>query len=194
MKCDIILAGVGGQGVLTISSIIAAGALKEGLQVKQSEVHGMSQRGGAVQSNLRLGTEPIHSDIVPLGSADMILSMEPLESLRYLQFLAPTGFVLTATEPVENIPDYPDVDEILAKVRCLPKARTFGATKLARQAGSARASNVVIVGAASHLLPIKPATLEACIRETFARKGDKVVEINLKAFHIGREAIQWEPE
>ena len=141
MKCDIILAGVGGQGVLSISSIIAASALKEGLHVKQSEVHGMSQRGGAVQSNLRLASEAIHSDIVPLGTADMILSMEPVESLRYLEFLAPDGFVLTATEPVENIPDYPNVDEILAKVRSLPKARTLEAAKLARKAGSARASS-----------------------------------------------------
>ena len=192
MKCDIILAGVGGQGVLSISSIIAASALKEGLCVKQSEVHGMAQRGGAVQSNLRLGDQPIQSDIVSLGSADMILSMEPLESLRYLDYLSPQGCVITSTEPFENIPDYPEVSEILAKIHALPKARTLEAVRIARQAGSARASNMVVVGAASKLVPIKSATIETCIREAFAKKGDKVVETNIAAFKAGREAIQWD--
>jgi indolepyruvate ferredoxin oxidoreductase beta subunit len=188
MKYDIILAGVGGQGVLSVSSIIASSAMKEGLFVKQSEVHGMSQRGGAVLANLRLADAPIASDLIPVGAAAMILSMEPLESLRYLRFLSPDGALVTSTNPVVNIPDYPDLDGLLEKVRSLPFSRLVDGEKLARAAGSARATNMVMVGAASHRLPVKVETLEHFIRTTFAAKGEKIVDTNLKAFQAGREA------
>ncbi len=188
MKYDIILAGVGGQGVLAVGAIIASSAMKEGLAVKQSEVHGMSQRGGAVLANLRLADGPIASDLIPLGGASLILSMEPLESLRYLRYLAPSGAVITAANPVVNIPDYPELDGLLARIRSLPWARLVDGEKLAREAGSARATNMVMVGAASHRLPVKVETLEHYIRAIFAAKGDKVVETNLKAFRLGREA------
>jgi indolepyruvate ferredoxin oxidoreductase, beta subunit len=188
MKYDIILAGVGGQGVLSVSSIIASSAMHEGLLVKQSEVHGMSQRGGAVLANLRLADAPIASDLIPLGAAAMILSMEPLESLRYLRYLSPEGALVTCTNPVVNIPDYPDLDRLLEKVRLLPFARLVDGEKLARAAGSARATNMVMVGAASHRLPVTVDTLEHFIKTTFALKGEKIVETNLKAFRAGREA------
>jgi len=188
MKYDIILAGVGGQGVLSVSAIIASSAMQEGLLVKQSEVHGMSQRGGAVLANLRLADAPIASDLIPLGSAALILSMEPLESLRYLRYLSPDGALVTSTNPVVNIRDYPDLDGLLATVRSLPCARLVDGEKLARAAGSARATNMVMVGAASHRLPVKVETLEQFIRTTFASKGEKIVETNLKAFRAGREA------
>ncbi len=188
MKFDIILAGVGGQGVLSVSSIIASSAMHEGLLVKQSEVHGMSQRGGAVLANLRLADAPIASDLIPLGGAAMILSMEPLESLRYLRYLSPEGALVTSTNPVVNIPDYPDLDGLLDRVRSLPFARLVDGEKLARAAGSARATNMVMVGAASHRLPVSVDTLEHFIRTMFAAKGEKVVETNLKAFGAGREA------
>ena len=188
MKFDIILAGVGGQGVLSVSAIIASSAMKEGLAVKQSEVHGMSQRGGAVLANLRLSDRPIASDLIPRGSASMILSMEPLESLRYLEFLSAAGTVITATNPVANIPDYPPVDEVLARVRSLPRALTIDAESLARKAGSARATNMVMIGAASPLLPVSFETIEHFVQTTFASKGAKVVETNLKALHAGRAA------
>jgi indolepyruvate ferredoxin oxidoreductase, beta subunit len=188
MKYDIILAGVGGQGVLSVSAIIASSAMSEGLFVKQSEVHGMSQRGGAVLANLRLSDAPIASDLISLGGAAMVLSMEPLESLRYLRFLATDGAVVTSTNPVVNIHDYPDLDVLLDHVRTLPRARLVDGEQLARAAGSARATNMVMVGAASHRLPVKVETLEHFIRTTFASKGDKVVDTNLKAFRAGREA------
>jgi indolepyruvate ferredoxin oxidoreductase, beta subunit len=188
MKYDIILAGVGGQGVLSVSAIIASSAMSEGLYVKQSEVHGMSQRGGAVLANLRLADSPIASDLISLGGASMVLSMEPLESLRYLRFLATDGAVVTSTNPVINIPDYPDLDVLLGHVRALSLARLVDGEKLARAAGSARATNMVMVGAASHRLPVKVETLERFIQTTFASKGEKVVETNLKAFRAGREA------
>jgi indolepyruvate ferredoxin oxidoreductase beta subunit len=188
MKFDIILAGVGGQGVLSVSAIIASSAMQEGLAVKQSEVHGMSQRGGAVLANLRLSDRPIASDLIPRGTAAMILSMEPLESLRYLEFLSAGGTVITATNPVANIPDYPPVDEVLARIRSLPHAVTVDAETLARKAGSARATNMVMVGAASPLLPVSFGTVEHFVQAIFASKGAKVVETNLKALHAGRDA------
>ncbi|MGE5199393.1 MAG: indolepyruvate oxidoreductase subunit beta [Rhodospirillaceae bacterium] len=188
MKFDIIIAGVGGQGVLSVSAIIASSAMQAGLAVKQSEVHGMSQRGGAVLANLRLSDRPIASDLIPRGSAALILSMEPLESLRYLEFLAPGGTVITATTPVSNIPDYPPVEDVLANIRRLPHALTVDAESLARKAGSARATNMVMVGAASPLLPVSFETLERFAQSIFAAKGPKVVETNLKALRAGRSA------
>ena len=188
MKCDIILAGVGGQGVLSVSAVIASSAMQEGLHVKQSEVHGMSQRGGAVLAHLRISDQPIASDLIPRGTAALVLSMEPLESLRYLEYLAPTGTVITASTPVDNIVDYPPVDQVLAQVRQIAGAFIVDADQLARQAGSARAMNMVIVGAASHWLPLKMETIEAFARSLFAAKGDKVVETNIKALRAGRDA------
>ena len=188
MKYDIILAGVGGQGVLSVSAIIASSAMKEGLVVKQSEVHGMSQRGGAVLANLRLSDHEIASDLIPLGSASMILSMEPLESLRYLRYLSPGGAVITSSAPLVNISDYPDLEKLLAEIRRLPKAVLVDSERLARQAGSARATNMVMVGAASHWLPVRVETIEHFIGSAFARTGEKVVDTNLKAFRAGREA------
>jgi len=190
MKFDIILAGVGGQGVLSVSAIIASAAMHEGLAVKQSEVHGMSQRGGEVQAHLRLSDKPIASDLIPRGSASLILSMEPLESLRYLSYLSESGTVLTATDPVENFSSYPAIEGVLAQIRSLPRAILVDAETLARQAGSARATNMVMVGAAAHLLPVKVESLELNVRQVFGSKGDKIVETNLKALAAGRQAAE----
>jgi indolepyruvate ferredoxin oxidoreductase beta subunit len=162
--------------------------MQQGLSVKQSEVHGMSQRGGAVLANLRLSDGPIASDLIPRGAASMVLSMEPVESLRYLEFLSAAGTVVTATDPVVNIDDYPPIDEVLAQIRSLPRAILIEAEQLARQAGSARATNMVMVGAASHLLPVPYDTIEHFVRTTFAGKGAKVVETNVKALQAGRAA------
>ncbi len=188
MKCDIVLAGVGGQGVLSISAIIASSALRSGLFVKQSEVHGMSQRGGAVQAHLRLSDEPVQSNLIPLGTADIVLSMEPMESLRYLDWLSLEATLVTATSPLENIPNYPDMDKILGAIRKLPHSRLIESDKLAREAGSPRARNMVIVGAAADLLPVRPEGIREFIRERFLKKGQEVVTTNLDAFELGRVA------
>lgn len=193
MKCDIIAAGVGGQGVLSVSAIIAAGALRAGLHAVQSEVHGMSQRGGAVVAHLRISDEPIHSPTVGLGRADLIISMEPLESLRYLEYLAPDGTIVSSTEPVKNFDGYPEIETVLAEVRKFPGAVLVDATKLAREAGNVKAANMVMVGAASHKLPIATEHLLAFVEETFRAKSEKLVEVNLKAFALGREAHAAEP-
>jgi len=185
MKYDVLLAGVGGQGVLSLAACIAAGAMKAGLAVRQSEVHGMAQRGGAVLAHLRLADRPIYSDLIPRGTADLILGMDPLESLRYLAYLAPGGVLVTATEPFVNIPDYPDGGELLAAIGRLPRHRLVAAAALARQAGSARAANMVLVGAASGYLPIERGKLEQAIAEMFAGKGEEVAAANRKAFAAG---------
>lgn len=190
MKFDIVLAGVGGQGVLSVSAVIASAALAAGLQVKQSETHGMAQRGGAVSANLRLSDRPIASDVVPLGCASLLLSMEPLESLRYLPFLSPSGTIITARAPFTNITDYPPLPEVFEAIRRASTAVLVDAEVLARQAGSARAVNMVMVGAASNVLPLDPAAIEHQIQQRFAAKGERVVEMNLHAFRAGRQAGQ----
>jgi indolepyruvate ferredoxin oxidoreductase, beta subunit len=187
MTFDIILAGVGGQGVLSVSAVIASAALQQGLHVKQSEVHGMAQRGGAVLAHLRLADRPIASDLIPRGRAALILSMEPLESLRYVAYLSPDGSIITSTNPVSNIPDYPPLERVLAHVRTFPHAVLLDGDALARQAGSLRAVNMVMVGAASRVLPVSPEALEQFIASRFSSKGQRVVDMNLAAFRAGRE-------
>jgi indolepyruvate ferredoxin oxidoreductase beta subunit len=186
MKYDVILAGVGGQGVLSLAAIIATGAMKAGLQVRQSEVHGMAQRGGAVQAHLRLADREIASDLIPTGGAQMILAMEPLESLRYLGYLDPEGVLISSANPLINIPDYPELEGLLAAIRRLPRHRLVDATALA--GGSARAANMVLVGAAASYLPVSCEVLENSIQELFAGKGGDVVAVNLKAFAAGLAA------
>jgi indolepyruvate ferredoxin oxidoreductase, beta subunit len=185
MTCDIVLCGVGGQGVLSIAAIIAGAAMAEGLRVRQSEVHGMAQRGGAVSAHLRISDRPISGDIIPSGGADLILSMEPVESLRYLSFLKPEGAIVTAAEPFINIPDYPELAPIIEAIESLPRSRVVAAAELAKKAGSARAVNMVMVGAASPFIPVSPAMLEQRIAELFGAKDASLVEGNLRAFAAG---------
>jgi len=174
--------------VLSVAAIIASAAMEEGLHVKQSEVHGMAQRGGAVQANLRLGSEPIASDMVPRGRASMILSMEPLESLRYLDYLAPDGALVTATNPVSNISDYPKLPELLSQIRRLPRAVLVDAETLARREGNPLGVNVVMVGAAARWLPVEESSLRRFIERRFAPRGASVVEANLRLFEAGKQA------
>jgi indolepyruvate ferredoxin oxidoreductase beta subunit len=188
MNCDIVLAGVGGQGVLSIAAIIAGAAMDSGLQVRQSEVHGMAQRGGAVSAHLRISDRAIACDLIPSGGADMILSMEPLESLRYLSFLKPDGVIVTAAEAFVNIPNYPELAPVLEAVRSLKGSKVVAAAELAKQAGSARSVNMVMVGAASPFIPIDHGKMEARISKLFAAKEASLVETNLKAFAAGRGA------
>jgi indolepyruvate ferredoxin oxidoreductase beta subunit len=187
MKKDIILAGVGGQGILTIASIIDWAALDNNLYIKQAEVHGMSQRGGAVQSHLRISSDKVYSDLIPKGSADIILAIEPLESLRYLPFLSDTGYVITSSKQYKNIPNYPDDNELKAELDKLPRKFILDAEQIAKEAGSVRASNIVMLGAAANLLNIPVESLKNGIRALFGRKGEDVVNLNLKAFEEGRK-------
>jgi indolepyruvate ferredoxin oxidoreductase beta subunit len=190
MKTDIILAGVGGQGILSIAAVIGAAALKEGLYMKQSEVHGMSQRGGDVRSNLRLSDRPVASDLIPLGEADLIISLEPMESLRYLPYLREEGCVVTNIRPVVNIPNYPPMERITEELLKLPRCVLPDVEALAREAGSPRAANVVILGASVPFIGIAYEKIAEGIRSIFGRKGEEVVASNLKALKAGYEAAQ----
>ena len=188
MTTDIILSGVGGQGILSIAAVIGATALREGLYIKQAEVHGMSQRGGDVQSNLRISSEPIASDLIPLGKADLVISLEPMEVLRYLPYLKPGGWLITNSTPFVNIENYPDLEAVIAAIRATGHAVLLDVDALAKEAGSARAANMVLLGAASPFLGLEVDKMEESVRQVFLRKGEAVADMNVKAFRAGLEA------
>ncbi|HRN26293.1 MAG TPA: indolepyruvate oxidoreductase subunit beta [Ignavibacteriaceae bacterium] len=187
MKSDIILAGVGGQGILSIAAVVGMAALENHLYLKQAEVHGMSQRGGAVQSHLRISEKEIASDLIPEGSADLIISVEPMESLRYLPWLKENGWLVTNTTPFVNISDYPDMKELIAEIKKLPQQIALNADEMARQIKSPRSSNIVVLGAASPFLDIPYQSLENGIKKIFGRKGERIVQLNLEALKAGRD-------
>jgi indolepyruvate ferredoxin oxidoreductase beta subunit len=193
MKYDIVLAGVGGQGVLSMAAIIGRAALAEGLYAKQSEIHGMAQRAGAVQAHLRLSDLPIESDLIGVGGADLILSLEPVECLRYLPYLGMSGTAVTAANPYLNVKSYPPLRGVLESIRSLPRAIVVDAERIANDAGDIQAMNSVMVGAASGFLPLAAVSLEAAVRETFGKKGGSVVGANLTALRAGREAAACVP-
>ena len=189
MKKDIILAGVGGQGILTIATIIGEAAAKAGVNLKQAEVHGMSQRGGDVQSTLRLSTEPIYSDLIREGSAALIISMEPMEALRYVPYLVEQGWVVTSSHPYKNIPNYPDEQQIVEELESLPHTVMLPIEDLARQNNMPKSANVVLLGMAARYIEIlSPEELRESIKRVFASKGEAVVEMNLRAFDLGLNA------
>ena len=189
MKTDIILCGVGGQGILSIAAVIGEAAIRDGLYMKQSEVHGMSQRGGDVQSNLRISDQPIASDLIPLGSADLIISLEPMEALRYLPYLKKNAWVVTNSKPFENISNYPVLQQVIDAYTVLPNKVILDVEQIAKDMGSSRSSNMVMLGAASPYLGIDYHKLEEGIRSIFGRKGETVVNMNLKALEAGRNCF-----
>lgn len=187
MKTDIILAGVGGQGILSIAAVIGEAALEDGLYMKQSEVHGMSQRGGDVQSHLRISDKPVASDLIPSGNADIIISLEPMEALRYLPYLKKDGWIVTNSKPFENIPNYPEIEKVMNEYDKLPHKIILEVEQIAKDLGAPRASNVVLLGAASPFIGIGFDKLENGIRSIFGRKGEEIVTTNLKALNAGKQ-------
>ena len=188
MKTDMILAGVGGQGILSIAAVLGSAALTNNLYIKQAETHGMSQRGGDVQSYLRISDQPIYSDLIPLGKADLILSVEPMEALRYPPYLKPDGYVVTNSTPFVNIPNYPATEELMHTLEALPHRIILDADTLSKEkAGNIRAGNFIMLGAASPFINIPFEYLEEGIRAVFSRKGEEIIGMNLKALHAGRD-------
>ena len=191
MKKDIILAGVGGQGILTIATIIGDAAAAAGVNLKQAEVHGMSQRGGDVQSNLRLSTKEIYSDLIKQGAADMIISMEPMEALRYLPYLNEEGVVVTSSNAFKNIPNYPDEQALMGELQALPRVSVLPIEDLAKQNSMPKSANVVLLGmAAKYIEILSPEQLRESIKRVFASKGESVVEMNCQAFDLGLNAVK----
>ena len=190
MKIDVILAGVGGQGILSIAATIGTAALSSNLYLKQAEVHGMSQRGGDVQSNLRISDSEIASDLIPHGKADMIISVEPMEALRYLPYLSKEGWLVTNSAPFINISNYPDSSAVINEIKKLRNNIIIDADQIAKDLGSPKSANMVILGAASPFIEMPFEKLEDAIRTLFGRKGDEVVDVNLKALRAGREFAQ----
>lgn len=191
MKKDIILAGVGGQGILTIATIIGDAAAVAGINLKQAEVHGMSQRGGDVQSNLRLSTETIYSDLVREGAADLIISMEPMEALRYLPYLNKEGWVVTSSQPLKNIPNYPDEEAIMEELQALPHMAALAIEDIAKQNNMPKSANIVLLGmAAPYIEILSPEQLRQSIARVFASKGEQVVKINQQAFDLGLSTVK----
>ena len=188
MKKDIVLCGVGGDGIVSVAKIISDAALNMGMNLKQSEIHGMSQRGGSVFSHLRISDNEIFADVIPEGNADIILSSEPMEALRYLPFLSKEGWVITSNTPFKNIPNYPDIDLINADLAKLPHVITLNIEQMAKDNGVPRSANVILLGAAQKALGIEYEKLEDAIRRVFGRKGEAIVEANIKALALGREA------
>ena len=190
MKQDIKLSGVGGQGILTIATVIGEAATEAGLHLKQAEIHGMSQRGGDVQSDLRLSTDEIFSDQIALGGADLIISMEPMEALRYLPYLAEGGWIVTSSKPFVNIPNYPEEVALTAELSALPHADSLDIDAVAKENHIPRSANMVLLGMAARRIHIlTPDHLRTAIRAIFARKGEKIVDDNLKAFDLGYETF-----
>ena len=191
MKKDIILAGVGGQGILTIATIIGDAATSAGLNLKQAEVHGMSQRGGDVQSNLRLSTETIHSDLIKQGAADLIISMEPMEALRYIPYLHKEGWVVTSSHPFRNIPNYPEEETLMKELAELPQVASLPIEDVAKENSLPKSANVVLLGmAAKYIEILTPEQLRESIARVFASKGEMIVEANQKAFDLGLNAVK----
>ncbi len=188
---NIVIVGVGGQGVILASKIISNAAMDAGLDVKQSEVHGMSQRGGSVISHVRIGKK-VYSPLVTEGEADVILAFEKLEALRYSHWAKEDGKIIYAdtkinpSTVVAGLAQYPDdVDKQLSNLKC--QVIKIDAAKLAKEAGNVKAVNTVLVGALSKMLPeIKEETWKEVLKKSVP---SKVLEVNLKAFDLGCGAI-----
>jgi indolepyruvate ferredoxin oxidoreductase beta subunit len=191
VKRDIVLAGVGGQGVLTLAVLIVNAAMREGLNVRQAEVHGMSQRGGAVEAHVRLSDGPLFSNLVPKGRADLILATEPLEALRNIDYLSAGGLIVTNSATVENIPNYPPHEELMRLLNnCGCKVCLIDAAAVAKEAGTTRAQNVVLIGAASEFVGLRLESLQAAVSEMFAKGRKDMVDMNLRALQLGALRIQ----
>ncbi|MFC1521084.1 indolepyruvate oxidoreductase subunit beta [Elusimicrobiota bacterium] len=192
MNKNIILAGVGGQGILTMSGILIRVAEKEGFNFRQSEVHGMSQRGGSVECHIKITSDRVFSPLIPRGTCDLIIGLEPLEALRYTEYLSKTGVIVTNSVPVKNIKNYPDHEHVLNKLKNFKRTVILDAVSMAKEAGNPYVQNMVLLGAASPYAGLKESSFQAVIRESFGSAGETALRANLRGFESGLEGIKME--
>lgn len=184
MKLDIIFAGVGGQGIVSIASMIVEAAAINSLHAKQNEVHGMAQRGGAVSCHVRISDQPIWADIIPKGSADFIVATEPMEALRYADFLKPDGVIISSNQPVKNIP-YPEEEKVFSAIKERGSSIIVDTAAITKELNNSKVANIAVLGAFSKKAGIFQENIESLIKKRFASKGDAVISTNLKAFQMG---------
>lgn len=190
-KFDLLITGVGGQGAILASDIIGKAAVTAGLSIRAAETHGMAQRGGSVVNHIRIGQA--YGSMIPKKGADIMLALEPMEAVRYLDFLKDGGIIIVNTQPVVPVTvasgqaKYPEVSDILDALSEKYIVKAFNADELAFEAGSRLAMNVVMVGAVSGYLPIPKETLLESIK---ALVPQKTIEVNLRAFEAGRQKVE----
>ncbi|MGB3943892.1 MAG: indolepyruvate oxidoreductase subunit beta [Methanothrix sp.] len=190
--CDVVVVGVGGQGVILISEIIGRAAMLAGLSVRGVETHGMAQRGGSVINHIRVGCR--YSAMISPGGADVLVAMEPAEALRYASYLSPEGVALVNTRPLLPVTvttgqaTYPSIEEILAPLReASSRVYPMDATRLAAEAGSPQAANVVMLGALARHLPIGEERLQEALSKIVPAR---FLEVNRKAFELGKIEVE----
>jgi indolepyruvate ferredoxin oxidoreductase beta subunit len=192
---NVVLAGVGGQGILLAAEVLGTAAVKEGLNVKVSEIHGMAQRGGAVVSNVRIGEKALSPTILE-GQADILLGFEPIETLRNIKFASQKTLIImnkeqiTPTELTAKRLNYPKIEEITAKIRHFTKkVIVLNAPKLAREAGNILTENIVLIGAslAVESMPLKESSVIEALKELLPAKH---LDANVKAFRLGYEYMK----
>lgn len=187
MNTNIILSGVGGQGILTIAAVLDTAALSQDLYIKQSEVHGMSQRGGAVQSHVRISDSEIYSDLIPFGKADIILSVEPMELLRYIPYLKKDGWLVTDSNTFVNITNYPEKHDLYKQIKSHSNHIILNATEEAKKLGNSKAANMILLGATSSLFPLSEESILDAIKKLFSHKSEKIIKLNIEAFETGKQ-------
>jgi indolepyruvate ferredoxin oxidoreductase, beta subunit len=190
-KLDLLITGVGGQGAILASDIIGKAAVTEGLPIRAAETHGMAQRGGSVVNHIRVGND--YGSMIPKKGADILLALEPMEAVRYLDFLKDGGIVIVNTQPIipvtvtSGLTKYPEVSEILDFLSQKYIVKAFNADEVAFEAGNRLAMNVVMVGAVSGYLPISK---EILLESVKALVPQKTVEVNIRAFEMGRQKVE----
>lgn len=192
MKIDIIFAGVGGQGIISAAAMVVQTATKLGLNAKQNEVHGMAQRGGSVVCFVRISDEEISSNTIPKGQADFIFATEPMEAIRYIDYISPNGTVITNDTPFINIPEYPDTDKLLGFLKNESNAIIIDGKRLNEEISNPKVANTAVLGVLIPRLGINKMeeTFIELIELRFKSKGDKIIELNKKAYWWGKKITQ----
>lgn len=185
----LVVAGVGGQGALTIAQIILGAAWMDGYHVLQSEVHGMSQRGGEVSAHIIFSKDPVMSPTIEEGDADLLLGLEPLETLRHLTYLKKEANIITSITTIENMENYPTSKKILNLLKSIDGVIMIDSDLIAEEIHFSHGGNITLLGYASNYLPVNGEVWDKAIKERFKNKGNKIVDKNLLAFKTGKKLI-----